>query len=261
MNKKMPALLVTGLMLVATIAGCGADPAGAGKARQLQNRRAPNQRAVPNPMQPRMLPGQVPGQMGQPGGDVRQLLAAVGQAQAQVKGFSATVDTFDKGAGGTGTQTLKVAFKKPSTLKIDVVKDSGGGEGSQALWTGGGNLDVKPKFPPMKVSLSVSDKRLVSKNGWTIKETEVNATLKVLLDPASQVKVIGQQPMNGKMLTMVEVRSQQSPKGATHEVIGIDPQVNLPTFRSIYKGQQLIYKLEIKSMSLNPPSGSALNIS
>jgi hypothetical protein len=112
----------------------------------------------------------------------------------------------------------------------------------------------------MAISLQITDKRLVSRNGWTIKDTGVSAILATLLNPQAQVKPLGDQAMNGKNLAMLEVRSPVSPKGATHEVIGIDRQTNLPAFRAVYKGQQLMYRLAIKSISMTAPSSAEMAI-
>jgi outer membrane lipoprotein-sorting protein len=250
--KTFSALLAVGFIASTLMAGCGANPAATNRTQALRNRM---------PVQ-----GQMP--MGQPGArntaadaQVPQLLAAVNQANMRTQGFSATVETYDKGPSGSCTQTLKVAFKKPSSLKINIVKDAGGNDGVQALWTGGAQLQVKPKFPPMTVSLGVTDQRLTSKNGWTIKDTGVAAIQAVLLNPASQIHILGDQQLEGKNMVMVEVHSPASPKGSDHEVIGIDPNTAMPGFRAIYNGQTLLYKLTIKSMVLNAPASSALQIS
>lgn len=250
---KTTALLAAALVTSTMLAGCGANPAATNPASTLRNR-MPVQGQMPNTMQPGARNA-----AGEP--TVQQVLAAVNQTNQNLQGFSATVETYDKGPAGSSTQTLKVAFRKPSSLKIDIVKDQGGNDGVQALWTGGAQLQVKPKFPPMTVSLGVTDQRLTSKNGWTIKDTGVAAIQGVLLNPASQIKMIGNQPVDGKMLTLLEVHSPASPKGAEHEVIGIDPSNAMPAFRAIYNGQNLMYKLTIKSMVLSAPSAGALQIS
>jgi outer membrane lipoprotein-sorting protein len=251
--KKMSVLLAAGLVASTMLAGCGANPAASSRTSTTTRNRMPVQGQVPANAQPGARNAAEP--------SVQQVLAAVNQANMRLQGFSATVDTYDKGPSGTCSQTLKIAFKKPTSLKIDIVKDQGGNDGVQALWTGGAQLQVKPKFPPMTVSLGVTDQRLTSKNGWTIKDTGVAAIQGVLLNPASQIKMIGNQNVEGKMLTLLEVHSPASPKGSDHEVIGIDPNTAMPGFRAIYNGQTLLYKLTIKSMVLNAPASSALQIS
>lgn len=249
----MPCFRVLAASLIATavmLGGCGSTPQSAPDSRPLKQRRA-----VAPPMQQPQAP--MPGAMNQ---DPRALLAAVSQAEKSTQGFSATIETYDKGPKETGRQTIKVAYKKPGTLAITMVKNTSGNEGTVALWSGGNDIKVKPAFPPITVSLPLSDDRIVSQNGWTLKETEVGAIFRVLLDPAAQIRPLGPQPAAGKMVTMLEVKSQKSPKGTTHEIIGIDPQTNLPAVRSIYKGSQLVFKLEIKSIKLGVPSASAFSL-
>lgn len=193
-------------------------------------------------------------------GDPRPLLANVAVAYQAAQGFSALIETYDKGPTGSGQQTLQVAFKKPSSLAITMLKNTGGNEGTMAVWSGGSNIKVKPKFPPITLSLALDDERIKSYNGWTLKDTEVSAMLRVLLDPNAQVRLLGIQQLNGKLLTMLEVKSRLSPKGATHEVIGIDPQTRLPGIRNVYQSQKLLYKLEIKRMQLTVPSAREFSL-
>jgi hypothetical protein len=251
--KTISALLAAGLVLASALAGCGASPAAPVK----QLRQTPPQQVV-NQAGP-VVPG-APGAVGAPDAQVKQLLAAVAATNQRAAGFSATLDIVDKGAAGTGSQTMKVSFKKPNSLKVDILKDTNGNAGVKALWAGSSKMQVKPNFPPITVSLDISDERLISRNGWTIKDTGVSAIIGVLLNPQSQFKALGDQAVGGKTLAMLEVRSVASPKGATHEVIGIDRQTNLPGYRAIYKGQTLMYKLEMKSIKLVAPSATEMAI-
>lgn len=246
----LPALLVTGLILATAISGCGSDATGT-RPRQMKQKQ-PVLGAAPAGQ----MPGQMPGQVAPGAGDARQLIAAVKQTSDTSRGFTATIEAYDSGAEGSSTQTLKIAYKKPNTLKITIMKDSNGNTGVQALWGGGSDIKVKPKFPPMAISLSATDKRVISKNGWSIKDTGVGAILNVLFDPSAQVKLVGDQPVGGKLLTMVDVTSRQSPKGADHELIGIDKALMLPAYRCVYKGTKVLYKMTMKSMNLKPPSSS-----
>ncbi|MFN3428341.1 MAG: hypothetical protein ACK46X_00145 [Candidatus Sericytochromatia bacterium] len=249
--KTISALLAAGLVLASALAGCGASPAAPAK----QLRKTPVQQGA-NPTINQAMPG-VPGMVDP---QIKQLLAAVAATNQRAAGFTAVIDVQDKGPSESGSQTLKVSFKKPNSLKIDIMKDSAGNDGVKALWAGASQMQVKPKFPPITVSLDVSDKRLISRNGWTIKDTGVSAIVGVLLNPQSQFKALGDQPVGGKTLAMLEVRCPTSPKGATHEVIGIDRQTNLPGYRAVYRGQTLMYKLEMKSMKLTAPSATEMAI-
>jgi outer membrane lipoprotein-sorting protein len=231
--------------------GCGANPAATKKVKkktvapamqQLQG--APLAGAPAGPVDPQ----------------VAQMLDGLRRAQTGIPGFTATVETFDKGPGGTDNSTMKVAYKKPSSLKIDMVKAAGQAQGAKILWTGGSDLTIKPSFLPMSVTKSVTDEMVKSKNGWTIRETEVNAIFKVMFDPGARIVAKGVQPLDGKPLAVFEVVSPSSPKGATNEVIGIDPATGLPGCRMLFKGQTMIYKLTIKNMQIKAVSASEMSV-
>lgn len=245
------ALLVAGLAMATALSGCGTDPASS-PTRQLKKRPAPAVAPIGG-----ARPGAMPGAAAQ---DPKALLAMVKQAADAGRGFTATVDTYENSPAGSSTQTLKIAYKKPNTLKIDIVQDSGGNAGVQALWSGGSDLKVKPKFPPIAVTLPTTDKRLTSKNGWTIKDTGVSGLMAVALDPSAQVQMIGEQQVGGKLMTMLDIKSRLSPKGADHEIIGIDKSMMLPGYRCVYQGTKVLYKMTMKTMNLTPPSASAFSI-
>ncbi|MDB5098241.1 MAG: hypothetical protein JWM80_2662 [Cyanobacteria bacterium RYN_339] len=252
---KKPIALVLLALAAINLMGCGSQPATAARTTS---------KPAANPLGNRNLPlaGPLAGATGgaQTSAQVLQMVRA---AQASTQGFTATVETFDKGAAGTESDTIKVAYKKPNTLHLNMVKATGQAQDAVIVWTGGDNLQIKVKvgFMPITTSLSVTDARVKSKNGWTIKQTEVNAIFKVLFDPAAQIKVAGTQPGDGgKPMTMLEVKSTQSPPGADHEVIGVDAATGLPGCRLLYKGTDLIYRVAIKNLRLGVPSATELAI-
>jgi hypothetical protein len=271
--KKMnaSALMIASLTAAAMLAGCGKTspaastsslPARAG----LQNG-APTS-AYPGAAYPGAVPGAVPGAPGAvpgaPGaagaGNATAILAAVRQAQSTQTGFTATIETYEKGPKDAETETLDVAYKRPSTLAVHIVKASGDANGAKVLWTGGSDMKVKPTWMPFSVGVGITDSRVVSKNGWTIKETDVSCILGVLLDPSAQVKPLGAQTIQGQPTQLLEVHSPKSPKGVTMEQIGISPTNNLPNCRLMFKGTTLAYRLVVKTFKLGVPSSDKLSI-
>lgn len=239
-----------------TLVGCGSSPTTAKRVTKPQQLPTNRMQTAPGALQAPPAGTAV----GTPQ-ELQALLAKVRAAQTANQGFSATVETYDKGPGGTESDTIKVAYKKPSTLRLEMVKASGQAQGAKISWTGGSELKVKPTFLPFATTLDINDDKVKSKNGWTIKQTEVNAIFKVLFDPAAQITIKGQQAGDaGKTMIMLEARSTQSPKGITHEVIGIDTVSSLPGCRLIYRGQELAYRVMIKNMRLSVPSSSELEI-
>jgi outer membrane lipoprotein-sorting protein len=248
----LAATLLTGMMLSSLLVGCGAHPMATAlkpKARTTAGRPAaygaPGTQAAAAPQA------------------VGQLLAQVHQAQQATLGFTATVSTYDKGPTGVEQDEIAVAYKRPNTLRLNMIKATGQAQGATILWSGGDSLQIKIKlgFMPVTTSLTLDDARVKSKNGWTLKQTEVNAIFKVLFDAQAQMQILGQQPgADGRPLTMLQVHSTQSPPGADHEVIGIDPQSGLPASRMLYRGQELIYRLTIKNMRPGVPSASEMSL-
>jgi len=253
MTKTFRAVLTVAVLAPALLAlGCGANPAATKKVKKKTTAPAMQQ------LQGAPLGGAPAGGPVDP--QVAQMLDGLRKAQAGVPGFTATVETFDKGPAGQETTTMKVAYKKPSSLKIDMVKASGQAQGAKILWTGGSDLKIKPSFLPMSVTKSVSDDAVKSKNGWTIRETEVNAIFKVMFDPGARIVAKGVQPIDNKPLAVFELVSPSSPKGVTNEVVGIDPATGLPGVRMLFKGQTMIYKLTIKNMQIKAVSASEMNV-
>lgn len=237
---------------VVVLAGCGAEPS------PTQPRR---ERPAPEPTAPVGLPPTTGGGQATTPAEVDALLVGVRHARQNVKGFTGTVVTFEDGPKGKANETLEIAFKKPSTLKIKVAKSSGDSQGTQLLWHGGEDCKVKPSYLPFAVTIKMSDERLLGKNNWEIGETEVNSILKVILDPSSRLKALGDQQHDGKTLAMVELISPLTPKGGAREVVGIDKVTKLPGVRMIYDAKgKLIYRLTIKQLTLKTPSAKDLEI-
>ncbi|MFN3428342.1 MAG: hypothetical protein ACK46X_00150 [Candidatus Sericytochromatia bacterium] len=257
--KTTTALMAAALLTSTVLVGCGATPSATEPPTRQQVPVRGLQPAAGWSAQP-----DAPAQMAPAGvtdAQAQQLLAGVRKAQTANRGFTATVQTWEKGAGKTEAGTLKIAFKKPSVMRLEIQKSTNTqAQGVKLRWEGGSEFKIKPTWMPFAVGVGITDKRVISLNGWTIKETDVTCILNVLLDPATQVKFLGPQTMEGLSLVAVEVRSPKSPKGVTHEVVGIDPQSGLPKARMLYKGQELVYKLSVKTMALKVPSESELSM-
>jgi len=252
--KLIPTALLTIGMVSALLTGCGGSPTSTKTVK-----RSSLQGAAPLVQMPQ---AGVPGANGAAagGGDVQGLLTAVLQAQAAQQGFTATAETYEKGPKGEDTQTLKVAYKRPSTLKIHIVKGSGQSQDAKVLWTGGNDLKVKPSFLPFAVSKSITDDALLTWNKWSIKDTCPAAIIDQLSDTSAQKQILGEQAIAGKQMVLIQVTSNKRPKGSTHEIHGIDRATMLPAFREVYKGQTVMYRLIMKSFKSGVPSASEMEI-
>lgn len=238
-----------------SLAACGKSPTAA---------RSPNlARPVQKLQQPGQMPGAAPNLAGGFGARVAPelpiLLSQMSAAYKATPGFTATIETFDVGPKGQAGTTLKVSFKRPQTLAIEVTKASEG-QGSRIVWTGGNELRIRPNFPPVTVSLPLSDQRLVSKNNWTLKQTAVGAIYDVLFDANATSKLMADTQVQGRSCKVVEIRSTKSPSGATHELITVDPATGFPMMRQVFQNTKLLYRLEIKNMSPASPPASAFEL-
>lgn len=241
------AALLTTLTFALALTGCGKSPTAATPSRSALTMSRPV--APPAPI---VASGYITPQ---------QLLPGVRQAQQAQQGFSGTINTWEKGPDGKkSSETMNVWWKRPNTLKIDIVKGDSSSQGVVAAWDGSDNIKVKPSYMPFSVSLPITDTRIKSANGWTIKQTDVSAMLNVLLDPAAQLQSLGPQVIDGKSVFLLGVQSSKSPQGVTKEQIGIDMQLNLPVVRLLYKGDNLVYKLVATNFHPGVPSDSNLSI-
>lgn len=257
--KKIAVLMAAGLLASTMLAGCGANPAANSTPTRSQ---VPAQRLAPAPG---YQPGQMPGAGGGGAMDqkTQQLMQIIRQAYMTNTGFKATISTYEHGKGKTETDTLKIAYQKsPLRMRLDILSATNSqAKGVKLHWEGGSDFKIKPTWMPFAVGVGIDDNRVISLNGWTIKETDVTCIFNVLLDPSTQVKVLGDnQNFDGQMLTAVEVHSPKSPKGVDREVVGIDPTNGLPKARLMFQGQNLLYKLTVKSLQLGKPAAGETDI-
>jgi hypothetical protein len=113
---------------------------------------------------------------------------------------------------------------------------------------------------PFTIDLDIADDRLLSLNGWTIRDYGVTAIARITADPTVQPRYLGEQVKDGKTLAMLQLTSSQSPKGATHEIIGIDRASKMPLLRMIHKGNTLAYQTWIKELKQGAPTAEQLKI-
>ena len=89
---------------------------------------------------------------------------------------------------------------------------------------------------------------------------EALALLKANPDIALLVSDIKMPRMDG--YTLVQAGRELKPELKVLLMTGYsqEPPPNLPAFRAVYKGQQLMYRLSIKSISMNAPSSAEMAI-
>ena len=190
---------------------------------------------------------------------MQQLRANLASVYATLPGLSAQIETFDRGPSAQESNTIRIAYRRPYTMKIEMLKASGTADGARIVWTGGDTLRIKPRFLPLAVDKRIDDTQTVSKNGWTIRHTGVHAIFDVLLDPAAQVRSLGNQVLAGRPVTALAIQSKRSPSGTTQEVIALDGR-GLPASRSIYRGEALVYRALITSLTVRALEPAELSL-
>lgn len=247
-------MAMVAVVLGAGLTACGRSPAApkaAGSAPKSLSQALPQAGLAP----------QLPGQLGAATGATAlvPLLNQMSQAYKAVQGFSATIETYDVGPKGSGNTTVKVQFKRPQTLAIEVIKGADG-VGARFLYTGGSDIKARPQFPPLTVTLPLTDSRIVSQNGWTLKQTGVGAIYEVLFDAAAQNRILGDAVVDGKPCQVIEVHSTKSPAGTSKELISIDKATFFPLQRQVFQGEKMVFNLGLKGLNPTTPPASAFQL-
>lgn len=196
--------------------------------------------------------------------DAAALRAGLAKLYEAAPGLKATVETLDVGPKGQESVTvLGVASLKPLPIFIEVQK--GNGEGTKLRWEGGDSLKAKPKFPPIAVTLKLTDERVVTGNGWTLRDTAVAALFDVALDPAAKVERLADVAVDGVACAQLRVESAKSPKGASYEVLALDLATLRPRRREVFGAKAdgrigLMYRLVMKRLELVKPSPKELEL-
>lgn len=196
--------------------------------------------------------------------DASALRAGLAKLYEAAPGLRAVVETLD--VGPTGNQnpvTLKVASLKPLPIFIEVTK--GNGEGTRLRWEGGDSLKAKPKFPPIAVTLKLTDERLITFNHWTLKDTAVAALFDVALDPGAKLERIADVSVDGVACAELKIQSAKSPKGASYEHLALELATFRPRRREIYGAKAngevgLMYRLTMKQLELVKPAPKELEL-
>lgn len=145
-------------------------------------------------------------------------------------------------------------FQKPNRVLLNILESTNEKvTGTRLLWTGGSQVQVKTKFVGfwVTVSLDVNDERIRDDRGYSIAQTSIPKTYETLLHPAAQVVFKGEGQVAGRPVDMLDVVSPASLKPTTREVFGIDRVSRTPVLREMYRGDKLIYRLQVEQITLN----------
>lgn len=195
---------------------------------------------------------------------VRAIVGAVNQSYSQMQGYTGTLLTVDQGNGKRAIGEAKFSFLKPSKTRIDLIANSGdpGKAGTKVYWDGSANVQVRAPgmLGVMKVNLSMSDDRLKSYSGYTIAQLHHTAVLKALNDPAAVIKPLGDQQVETKTVTVLDVAGVSIAPGVDHCHVGVDRASRMPILVEFYKGNTLTYSLRMTNLSTIAPDSKAFSI-
>jgi hypothetical protein len=159
-----------------------------------------------------------------------------------------------KDDGGVSRAKSIYKFQKPNRVLLNILESTNEKvNGTRLLWTGGSQVQVKTKFVGfwVTVSLDVNDERIRDDRGYSIAQTSIPKTYETLLHPAAQVAFKGEGQVAGRPVELLNVMSPLSLKPTTREVYGIDRVSRTPVLREMYRGDKLIYRMQVEQITLN----------
>lgn len=247
----MRRLKVPGFGLLAGLAILGSGVNGCGVS-------APGSGTVPTPI-PSLIPVSTPAPDLK---DPRPLLQAVSRRVATCNNWTGTVrsDLFLPD-GTTDYNVSRLSYKLPGITAATVLEAKERRKaGTRLVLDTRDQVAVKTYlfgFLPLRITLKVTDPRLLDQFGHSLKDSSTQSILGMLFHPRAVARYEGLYHRNGEAIDMLEIRSPGSWKGVSRETIGISHQLGLPVLRYCYdmKGRMIV-KQDILGLRVNAPLSS-----
>jgi hypothetical protein len=236
------------LFLLAMLLGaCGHDPAGAPVPRVT----TPTRVVPAAPVSPAV--GQPPG--AEP--DVRARVAAALARLDKVETLVGKVifDETKQPPGHYEHGEAKFSFRhRPFAARVDVLDSNRWfANGSSLLWNGGTSVKIKAAHVPFSVTFAYDNAQVVSARGYRLDQTDIFSMGKVLRAPGTSLRAVGERRINGEEVYLVDIVSPASLPGITHELIGLNDRILIPTYREMYAGEALVHKGQGLGVVLDQP--------
>ncbi|MEB3195927.1 MAG: hypothetical protein VKP62_01875 [Candidatus Sericytochromatia bacterium] len=151
-------------------------------------------------------------------------------------------------------------FEKPSRVFLNITESTNENvAGTRLLWTGGAEVQVRTRFIGVWVTLplSVEDERIKDDRGYSLAQTSIPKIYDTLLHPAARLALRGETTVAGRPADVLDVVSPLSLAPTTREVFAIDRQTRTPVLREMYRGDRLIYRMQVDHITLNAPLTAA----
>lgn len=196
-----------------------------------------------------------------PTDDAREIIEFVRRQSAATQNWTANARTEVSGPNGKHDHNAsRVSYRRPGTTAA-VLKDAYNKKkiGTKLVFNDR-EVAIRTYFfgiIPIKLTLPITDERLLDAYGRSLKETSTDQFLAVILDPRSQVRRIGSFRLGNEELELLEFRSPASWKDLSREVIGISRRTGLPVYRDCFdKQNRRIFHMELHDMRTNVGFGS-----
>jgi hypothetical protein len=149
----------------------------------------------------------------------------------------------------------KFSFRhRPFAARVDVLDSNRWfANGSSLLWTGGTTVKIKAAHVPFAVTFAYDNSQVVSARGYRLDQTDIFSMGKVLRAPGATLRAVGERRVNGEDVYIVDVVSPASLPGITHELIGLNDRILIPTYREMYAGESLVHKGQGLGVVLDQP--------
>lgn len=140
----------------------------------------------------------------------------------------------------------------PFAARVDVLSSNRWfANGATILWTGGTTLEVKAAHVFFALPFAYDDPQVTSARGYRMDQTDIFSMGKVLRAPGARISPVGPATIKGEGVFLLEVHSPASLPGITREIIGIHDRLNIPTYREMYAGDQLVHRGQGKGLVLD----------
>lgn len=232
------------VLLAAMLAGCGANPAGA---PERNNRPTAPANAAPNPGMPQTLPAPRTG-----GGGVRPDVVTLALTWGNVRTLSGKYDHWEKNNSEIETAKTTFYFQKPGKYRYEVAQSSSSIKNGSTSVFDRNTRQITSKLAgllsvvPIKGTLD--DSRAKSVRGYTLDQTDYATLTEMLWAPAADVQIVS--PPGAPM-----VYALQQPRrfpGIEALRFTLDPQNHLPvSFEMVAQGQ-VVYRLHVSNLVVNP---------
>lgn len=165
--------------------------------------------------------------------------------------FSATVDFWETDGKNIQTNTADVYTAHPGKIRANITASNQPlKKGANVLYLGDKKVTVKLGF--IKRTLDYTDPQVLSMHGWRIDQTDLNALLAGLTDPAGQATAMGPVTVNGVTGQAVSVTSPTLLPGVTSETVVVDPNTFVPLQLEASIQGNVVYRLVLSKAQINP---------